>query len=80
MKLAMLVKIFVITEPFLAEGIMHLGKANAKMYLLHPWKSYISHVGQDYEGGADEFRLKLYASMLLRWVLNLSMSQMSIKG
>ncbi|KAB2611348.1 hypothetical protein D8674_019380 [Pyrus ussuriensis x Pyrus communis] len=52
------------------DGNEFLGKfktPNAKMYLSHPWKSYISHVGQDYEGGADEFRLKLYASMLLRW-------------
>ncbi|KAM1392186.1 hypothetical protein ACFX2I_019800 [Malus domestica] len=57
-----------ITEPFLAERIMHtdgnefLGKfrtPNAKMYLSHPWKNYISNVDQDYEGGADEFRLKL---------------------
>ncbi|KAH0988074.1 hypothetical protein GBA52_015251 [Prunus armeniaca] len=31
----------------------------SKLYLSHEWKTFISEVGQKYEGGVTEFRIKL---------------------
>ncbi|KAI5319148.1 hypothetical protein L3X38_038856 [Prunus dulcis] len=34
-------------------------RANAKPLLSNEWETYIHHVGQKFDGGAEEFRLKL---------------------
>ncbi|CAL8120905.1 unnamed protein product [Prunus armeniaca] len=34
-------------------------RASAKLLLSNEWETYIHHVGQKFDGGAEEFRLKL---------------------